>query len=125
MVLLHPQRVAVALGQIPLQIALNVVGRAEGLAKLDHPVRVALPICGLGDRQVVGTADLVQIDKLMRLAHDLKARITIEGGLQADPCKDASVMKLLESRDSIARQRCDPLPLEGESIVQAREAGGK
>ena len=63
---------------------------AELMAELNHPLGRALPVGGLCDRQVIYSADLVQIDERVRLAHDLKTGFDIDSRFQTYPGEDAS-----------------------------------
>lgn len=80
--LLHAQRVRIAGRQEGLQVLLDVVRHAQPLHHLKHAMGVVLPVGGLGHGQVVHSADLVQIDELVRLFDDVRTDALNSKGLR-------------------------------------------
>ena len=53
-----------------LQIFLDIVSRSDTVQRINHAQRVFAPIGRLRHRQIVGAADLVQIDKAVHRLND-------------------------------------------------------
>ena len=87
-----------------MQIALDIVARSNRLESFDHPGRVIGPVRRLVHRQVVDSADFVEIDELVGGADDLDRGVAVERRFERDPGKDAAVMKGLRRFDPVRLQ---------------------
>ena len=125
MMLGHAQRIVVPDRQVWLEILLDVVSDSELLAKLDHSMGIALPVCGLRNFQVVRAADLVQINEAVGLSDDLQTRLDIDRRLQADPGKDAGLMEGSQGLQAVSRERRAALPPSRKVIIEAGESRSK
>lgn len=125
MMLRDSARVRIAVWEIPLQVSLHIMHRAEPLAQIDHAQRILAPVNRRGHREIVGPADLVQVNKRMSSLNDLQAGRAVERGFETDPREDARVVKSSQSGDSISRKCSTSLPLAGELVIECGERRGK
>src|SRR5665213_3970436 len=114
MVLLHPHGIVVDGWKIFLKVLLDIVTGAYMLQQIDHPTCVALPVCGLDHRQIIGLTNLIEVNKEMCLPHNCKGSFHIKRGLQGNPCEDARVVKCTKRLETIRRSSSPALPLTRE-----------
>lgn len=118
-------RIQVSLGEILLQVLLDIVASTHLVDQFKHPFCVDSPIGGIGHGKIIGSSDLVQVDERMGGLYDGKAALDVQGGFQRYPGEDASIVKLSQGCNPISRGSCHSFPLAREGFVQAREGRGK
>jgi hypothetical protein len=79
-VLRHPQGIVVSLGQVALEVTLDVVLLAQAVHDVDGAQSARALVDDLGDgRKIIGAPDFVEVDKLMRSLNHCQAMFDVEG----------------------------------------------
>jgi hypothetical protein len=110
-------------GKIRLQIVFDKMLNVQSMAYINDLFGVLFPVGGFCHRKIIGSSDLEQINVGMGYLDNLQSALCVEGGFDADPCKNTGLVKFFKSVYSIPGESGVGFPFSRVVIVQKCQSG--